>query len=68
MAFSSRCEAIIGVALGDSEHMPERPKEIVHQFINNIFSPLFFMSIGLYVNFVTSFNPVIVVVLISQAN
>ena len=58
---------IIGVALGDSEHMSERAKEIVHQFINNIFGPLFFVSIGLYVNFVTSFNLLIVVVLILLA-
>lgn len=58
---------IIGVALGDSEHMSERAKEIVHQFINNIFGPLFFVSIGLYVNFVTNFNLVIVLVLIVLA-
>lgn len=58
---------IIGVALGDSEHMSERAKEIVHQFINNIFGPLFFVSIGLYVNFITSFNPVIVLALIVLA-
>ena len=58
---------IIGVALGDSEHMSERAKEIVHQFINNIFGPLFFVSIGLYVNFVTSFNFTIVLALIVLA-
>ncbi len=58
---------IIGVALGDSEHMSERAKEIVHQFINNIFGPLFFVSIGLYVNFVTSFNLIIVLTLIFLA-
>lgn len=58
---------IIGVAMGDSEHMSERAKEIVHQFINNIFGPLFFVSIGLYVNFVTSFNLTIVLVLILAA-
>ena len=51
---------IMGIALGDSEHMTERAKEIVHQFINNIFAPLFFVSIGLYVNFVESFNPLLV--------
>lgn len=47
---------IIGVSLGDSEHFSERAKEIVHQFINNIFAPLFFVSIGLRVNFVTNFD------------
>ena len=58
---------IIGVALGDSEHMSERAKEIVHQFINNIFGPLFFVSIGLYVNFITNFNITIVILLIVLA-
>jgi K+:H+ antiporter len=53
---------IIGVALGDSEHLSERAKEIVHQFINNIFAPVFFVSIGLYVNVVSSFNPTLVLV------
>jgi Kef-type K+ transport system membrane component KefB len=48
---------IIGIALGDSEHFSERAKEIVHQFINNIFAPLFFVSIGLRVNFITNFDP-----------
>ena len=51
---------IIGVALGDSEHLTERAKEILHQFINNIFAPLFFVSIGLYINFIESFNPLLV--------
>jgi Kef-type K+ transport system membrane component KefB len=47
---------IVGVSLGDSEHFSERAKEIVHQFINNVFAPLFFVSIGLRVNFVTNFD------------
>ena len=47
---------IMGVALGDSEHFSERAKEIVHQFINNIFAPLFFVSIGLRVNFILNFD------------
>lgn len=47
---------IVGISLGDSEHFSERAKEIVHQFINNIFAPLFFVSIGLRVNFVANFD------------
>ncbi|MEJ0054240.1 MAG: cation:proton antiporter [Bacteroidota bacterium] len=47
---------IVGIALGDSEHMSERAKEIVHQFINNIFAPLFFVAIGLKVNFLINFD------------
>ncbi|WP_373396744.1 cation:proton antiporter [Algoriphagus halophilus] len=48
---------IIGVALGDSEYLTEKAKEILHQFINNIFAPIFFVSIGLKVNFVEAFDP-----------
>ncbi len=58
---------ILGVALGDSQHMSERAKEIVHQFINNIFAPLFFVSIGLTVNFVANFNLTMVLALIGLA-
>ena len=47
---------IIGVALGDSEHLTEKAKEILHQFINNIFAPIFFVSIGLKVNFIEGFD------------
>ena len=47
---------MIGVALGDSKHLSERAKEIVHQFVNNIFAPLFFVAIGLKVNFLVNFD------------
>jgi Kef-type K+ transport system membrane component KefB len=55
---------IIGVSVGDSEHFSERAKEIVHQFINNIFAPLFFVSIGLRVNFVANFDLMLTLVII----
>ncbi|BDC97848.1 cation:proton antiporter [Persicobacter psychrovividus] len=58
---------IVGIALGDSVHLSERAKEILHHFINNIFAPLFFVSIGLHVNFIDSFNLWLVVVLIITA-
>jgi Kef-type K+ transport system membrane component KefB len=55
---------IIGVALGDSEHLTEKAKEILHQFINNIFAPIFFLSIGLRVNFIEAFDPGIIGVVV----
>jgi len=55
---------IIGVCIGDSEHFSERAKEIVHQFINNIFAPLFFVSIGLRVNFVTNFDLLLTLIIL----
>lgn len=58
---------IMGVAMGDSEHFSERAKEIVHQFINNIFAPLFFVSIGLRVNFFTNFDGLLTLVILAIA-
>ncbi len=55
---------VIGVALGDSEHMTEKAKEILHQFINNIFAPLFFISIGIKINFIADFDTTIVAVVV----
>lgn len=47
---------IIGIAIGDSVHLKEQTREIIQQFITNIFAPLFFVSIGLRVNFIESFD------------
>ncbi len=58
---------IIGVAVGDSAHFTERAKEILHHFINNIFAPLFFVSIGLHINFLESFDAVLVAAIIGLA-
>lgn len=58
---------VVGVALGDSEHLSERAKEIVHQFINNIFAPLFFVAIGLKVNFIENFDPLLTLAIIAIA-
>jgi Kef-type K+ transport system membrane component KefB len=47
---------IAGIAVGDSVKLNERAREIIHQFVTNIFAPLFFVSIGLKVNFVDNFS------------
>lgn len=47
---------IIGIAIGDSAHLKEDTREIIQQFVTNIFAPLFFVSIGLKVNFFLNFD------------
>lgn len=47
---------IMGIAIGDSVHVTEKTREIVHQFVTNIFAPLFFISVGFKVNFIANFN------------
>jgi Kef-type K+ transport system membrane component KefB len=47
---------IIGIAIGNSAHLKEEIRDNIHQFVTNLFAPLFFVSIGLSVNFGAYFN------------
>ncbi len=47
---------IAGVAIGDSHHLSGRTRDHIHQFITNIFAPIFFASIGLRINFIEKFE------------
>ena len=58
---------IAGIAFGESVHLHERAREIIHQFVTNIFAPFFFVSIGLRVNFIQNFDMVVVLVVLVLA-
>ncbi len=51
---------IAGLAIGDSVYLREQAREIMHQFVTSFFAPLFFVSIGLKVNFIEYFDPLVV--------
>lgn len=55
---------IVGITIGDTAHLREKTREIVNQFVTNIFAPLFFVSIGLRVNLITNFDPLLVSIVI----
>jgi Kef-type K+ transport system membrane component KefB/mannitol/fructose-specific phosphotransferase system IIA component (Ntr-type) len=56
---------IMGIAIGDSVHLKEQTKETVFHFVNSIFAPLFFVSIGLRVDFINNFNlPLVLIILV----
>jgi len=58
---------IMGIAFGDSVHLHEKAREIIHQFITNIFAPLFFMTLGLKVNFIQNFDLTLVSIVLFLA-
>lgn len=58
---------LVGVALGDSQHMREQTRATINQFVSFIFAPLFFASIGLTVNFVANFDLALTVVVLLVA-
>lgn len=50
---------LTGVAVGDSQKFNPKSKEMLHQFVANLLAPLFFVAIGLRVNFIKDFDPFI---------
>lgn len=51
---------ILGVIIGDSSHLRAHTRTVLNDFISFIFVPLFFAMIALHINFLTSFNLVLV--------
>lgn len=56
-----------GVALGNSPHLHEKTRATIADFVNSFFAPLFFASIGLSVDFVSSFDAWVVIVVLVAA-
>ncbi|HEX7667908.1 MAG TPA: cation:proton antiporter, partial [Polyangiaceae bacterium] len=48
---------IVGVVVGDSKHFKEHNRAVVHDFVTNIFAPVFMASLGLRVDFARAFDP-----------
>jgi Kef-type K+ transport system membrane component KefB len=55
---------LMGIAFGDSINFSERSREIIHQFVANIFAPLFFVSIGLKIDFIKYFDLKIILIIL----
>jgi Kef-type K+ transport system membrane component KefB/mannitol/fructose-specific phosphotransferase system IIA component (Ntr-type) len=53
---------IVGVAVGGSPRLRERTRQTIHQFVTNVFAPVFFASVALRVDFLASFDPVLCLV------
>jgi Kef-type K+ transport system membrane component KefB len=58
---------IVGIAFGDSVHLNEKTRDIINQFITNIFAPLFFVSIGFKINFIANFDLYLTLIVLGLA-
>lgn len=50
---------VVGVAVGDSSRLREHTRHTIHQFVTNVFAPVFFACVALRVDFLVSFDPVL---------
>ncbi|MBN2705472.1 MAG: cation:proton antiporter [Deltaproteobacteria bacterium] len=55
---------LVGVAIGDSSHLRERTRVTIDYFVSFIFAPLFFAGIGLKVDFLANFDPLLVLTIL----
>jgi Kef-type K+ transport system membrane component KefB/mannitol/fructose-specific phosphotransferase system IIA component (Ntr-type) len=58
---------LAGVAVGDSPHLKERTRVIIDQFVSFIFAPVFFAGIGLRVDFLGNFDPLLALTVLAVA-
>lgn len=58
---------LAGVSLGDSEHLREQTRTVVMHFVNYIFVPLFVATIGLKLDLIHHFDPLLTGVLLVLA-
>ncbi|NLI97778.1 PTS transporter subunit EIIA [bacterium] len=56
-----------GILAGEAKGIMERTRETVSQFVNAVFVPLFFVSIGINVDFLSNFNPTLVLLVSAVA-
>lgn len=48
---------VIGIAVGDSPRLREHTRHILHEFVTSVFTPVFFATMALRVDFVAAFAP-----------
>ena len=58
---------LIGLAFSQILEKLDEAHEIVYQFVMYFFAPLYLVSVGLQANFVTSFDPILVLVVLLVA-
>jgi Kef-type K+ transport system membrane component KefB len=58
---------LAGIALGDSKHLPEKPRVVLTRSVDGFFAPLFFGSIGLKVDVAHAFDPALCALVLGLA-
>ena len=52
---------IMGIAIGDSGRLREHTRQILHEFVSYVFTPVFFATMALRFDFAAAFDPGLVV-------
>jgi Kef-type K+ transport system membrane component KefB/mannitol/fructose-specific phosphotransferase system IIA component (Ntr-type) len=58
---------VMGLAIGDSPRLREHTRHVLQDFVTSIFTPVFFATMALRYDFVASFDPVLVALVLGIA-
>ena len=47
---------VMGIAVGDSPRLREHTRQVLHEFVTSVFTPVFFATMALRIDFVTAFD------------
>jgi Kef-type K+ transport system membrane component KefB/mannitol/fructose-specific phosphotransferase system IIA component (Ntr-type) len=58
----------VGVVAGESAALKERTRAVIHEFVTTIFAPVVFATLGLKLDFVDAFDPVLCLLVFAVAS
>ena len=47
---------VMGIAVGDSPRLREHTRQVLHEFVTSVFTPVFFATMALRIDFITAFD------------
>ena len=58
---------VMGIAIGDSRRLREHTRQTLHEFVTSVFTPVFFGSMALRIDFAKAFDLRLVVIIVAVA-
>jgi Kef-type K+ transport system membrane component KefB/mannitol/fructose-specific phosphotransferase system IIA component (Ntr-type) len=58
---------VMGLAIGDSKRLREHTRGVLHEFVTHVFTPVFFATMALRIDFVSAFDARLIVIVLAIA-
>ncbi|MCC6551883.1 MAG: cation:proton antiporter [Polyangiaceae bacterium] len=58
---------IMGIAVGDSRRLREHTRQVLHEFVTSVFTPVFFATMALRLDFAAAFDPLLCALIVGVA-
>ncbi|HPS38420.1 MAG TPA: cation:proton antiporter [Candidatus Cloacimonadota bacterium] len=55
---------IAGIVVGEAKHISEKDRHVISRMVHSIFVPIFFARIGLEINILDNFDPLLVLIIV----